>query len=101
LGLLEAKMDWMSGLTGNLFVEEKTLRNTKANKMLYARLILNLFDTERLREMYKAQGHGLYRYKHVTGGDQADNRGMLLAYDDIKANSEPWYAYRNHLKKIQ
>ena len=88
----------MSALTGNIFVEEKTLQNTKADKMVFARLFLNVFDTERLKAMYAEQGHGIYRYKHVVGGDQANNRGMLLRGDDIKTNSEPWYSFKNRLK---
>jgi hypothetical protein len=88
----------MSALTGNIFVEEKTLANTKADKIVYARLFLNVFETERLKAMYTTQARGMYQYKHVTGGDQADNRGMLLRFDDIKANSEPWYSFRNRLK---
>src|SRR5438876_118847 len=33
--LWEVKMDWASALTGNIFVEEKTLRNTQAHKMAF------------------------------------------------------------------
>ena len=90
-------MDWMSGLTGNLFVERKALYNTKADKILYGRIFLTVFETERLRAMYEAQSNGMYMYRHVIGGDQANNRGMLLKFDDLKGTSQPWYAVRNKL----
>ena len=45
-------MDWASGLTGRVFIEEKTLRNTRAHKFIIGRLLLDVFDTERLRQMY-------------------------------------------------
>jgi hypothetical protein len=40
----EAKMDWQSGITGRVFVEEKTLRNTKADKVIIGRLLLDVFE---------------------------------------------------------
>jgi len=89
--LWEIKMDWLSAITGNLFVEEKTLNNTKAHKIAYGRLFIDVFDTDRLRQMYEAFDHGVYKYRHVIGGDQANNRGMLLGWKDCKDNSKPFW----------
>jgi hypothetical protein len=110
--LLETKMDWHSGLTGNIFIEEKTLRNTKANRILYGRLILDVFDTDRLRQMYEERLENptwddrraawqMYRYKHVsTGGDQANNPGMLLGWKDVKENSHPYWRERLAIQQL-
>lgn len=91
----EAKLDWASAFTGNIFVEEKSLRNSKADKFIYGRLLLNVFDRLRLLEMYEAREHGVHLFRHVVGGDQANNRGMLLPYKAVKENSQPlWMATR-------
>ncbi|SRR5579883_1043358 len=106
----EVKMDWMSGLTGRTFIEEKTLRNTKASKMIVGRLMLDVFDVQRLREMFDERLQTpvyderksiwlMTRYKHVIGGDQADNMGMLLDWRDVKANSRPLWAVTKELKQ--
>lgn len=104
--LLEAKMDWASGITGRIFIEEKTLRNTKAHKFVIGRLLLDVFDTERLRQMYDEKlpvankWDGQFdKYKKVVGGDQANNKGMLLGWQDCKANSTPFWALAKSLTK--
>jgi hypothetical protein len=103
-------MDWLSGITGNTFIEEKTLRNTKAHKMIVGRLLLDSFDMAHLREQYNAKnrvsrGDGTfaeqYRYKHLCGGDQADNRGMLLDWRTVKAESQPfWLTTRELMQQL-
>jgi hypothetical protein len=106
--LLEAKMDWASGLTGRVFIEEKTLRNTKAHKFVIGRLLLDVFDTERLRQMYdeKLPQHvwddrkGAWqtdKYRKVIGGDQANNKGMLLDWKAAKENSQPFWLVAKQL----
>ena len=98
--LFEAKMDWGSGITGNIFVEEKALANTKASKIVYGRLLIDVFDRTRLVEMYNARCQGMHVYKHViTGGDQAHNPGMLLNWKDCKANSQPLWAVTKQLRQ--
>lgn len=106
--LWEFKMDWMSAITGNVFIEEKTLRNTKAHKMAIGRLFIDVFDTQRLIELYSLKnriprGDGTfseqYVYKHLIGGDQANNRGMLLDWKTIKANSTPFWVVSKQLKQ--
>jgi hypothetical protein len=90
-------MDWQSGITGRVFIEEKTLRNTKASKIVTGRLLLDVFDVERLKVLYNAKDRTprrdgtfaeQYRFKHLVGGDQADNRGMLLDWRVCKENSQ-------------
>jgi hypothetical protein len=87
-------MDWQSGITGRVFIEEKTLRNTKSDKFVIGRLLLDVFDTERLRQMYaeKVPNSGLDKYRKVVGGDQANNRAMLLDWKTCKDNSSPFWA---------
>jgi hypothetical protein len=88
-------MDWMSAFTKNIFIEEKTLHNTKAQKMAIGLLYVHTFDVEKLRELYEARKAGIYLYKHVVGGDQADNRGMLLPREITKTEGQPfWLATR-------
>jgi len=104
--LLEVKMDWGSAFTGNIFVEEKAIRNSKAHKFVYGRLFLNVFDRQHLLEMYhakqrtrRADGSYMERdlYRHLTGGDQASNRGMLLDWKTVKANSQPFWVLSKQL----
>ena len=90
-------MDWASAITGSLFVEEKTLNNTKASKMAFGRLFIDVFDTDTLRQMYIARNGKLYAYKHIIGGDQADNRGMLLDWRACKENSQPFWQLTKQL----
>jgi hypothetical protein len=99
-------MDWQSGITGRVFIEEKTLRNTKASKVVIGRLLLDVFDVERLKALYNAKdrisrGDGTfaeqYRFKHLVGGDQADNRGMLLDWRVCKENSQPFWLVAKQL----
>jgi hypothetical protein len=67
--------------------------------MAFGRLFIDVFDTDRLRAMYNAKAHEIYLHKHVVGGDQADNRGMLLPYQAIRDNSQPlWRATRELTK---
>jgi hypothetical protein len=73
--LWEVKMDWQSGLTGNVFVEEKSLFNSRAQKMAVGRLFIDVFDIDHLRGMYKAKAGKLDLYRHVIGGDQSGNHG--------------------------
>lgn len=99
--LLEVKLDWLSAITGNLFIEEKTLRNTHAHKIAYGRLFIDVFDTEKLRQMYALRNSQFYAYKHVIGGDQPDNRGMLLDWKACKANSQPfWLATKQLTQQV-
>jgi hypothetical protein len=91
------KMDWQSGITGNIFCEEKALYNSKADKFIYGRLFLDVFDRQRLLEMYQARAQGMHVYKHVTGGDQTHNPGMLLNWQAVKENSIPYWAMRKQL----
>ncbi|MGE5646414.1 MAG: hypothetical protein ACM336_11545 [Acidobacteriota bacterium] len=53
--LLEVKMDWGSAFSGNIFVEEKALKNSKAHKFVYGRLFLDVFDRQNLLEMDHAK----------------------------------------------
>jgi len=92
-------MDWQSGITGNIFVEEKTLNNTKAQKITFGRLFIDVFETDRLRAMYAAQNGKLFAYKHVIGGDQVNNRGMLLDWRACKDNSKPFWLEVKQLTK--
>jgi hypothetical protein len=68
--------------------------------MIVGRLLLDVFDVEHLRTLYNAKtriarGDGSfaeqYLYKHVTGGDQANNMGMLLDWRACKENSTPFW----------
>ena len=97
--LVEAKMDWGSGLSGNIFVEEKTLNNTKSHKVAFGRLIIEVFDTDQLRELYMARNGKIYAYRHVSGGDQADNRGMLLDWRACKQYSQPFWQFVKQLNR--
>jgi hypothetical protein len=108
--LWEFKMDWLSAITGNVFVEEKTLRNTKAHKVAIGRLFIDVFDTAKLIELYNAKNRTrrpdgsfseTYLYKHLVGGDQANNRGMLLDWKTVKENSTPFWVVSKSLKQIQ
>ncbi len=93
-------MDWASAVTGNIFVEGKTLNNTKASKMAFGRLFIDVFDTDKLRDMYMARNGKLYAYKHIIGGDQANNRGMLLDWRTCKENSQPlWIAVKQLMQQ--
>ncbi len=106
----EVKMDWMSGLTGRTFIEEKTLRNTKAGKMIVGRLLLDVFEMERLKALYNAKnrvqrGDGSfaeqYVHRHVAGGDQPGNMGMLLDWRTAKAESQPFWLATRELTQPQ
>jgi len=94
-------MDWTSAISGNIFVEEKTLNNTKAQKMAFGRLFIDVFDTDTLRQLYGARNGGVYAYKHVSGGDQADNRGMLLDWRACRQYSQPFWQFVKQLKQPQ
>lgn len=107
---IEAKMDWQSGITGRVFIEEKTLRNTKASKMIVGRLIIDVFDVDHLRELYNAKnrvarGDGTfaeqYTFKHVSDGDQAGNMGMLLDWKVCKEHSTPFWRVAKELTQQQ
>jgi hypothetical protein len=104
----EAKMDFQSAFTGRIFVEEKAIRNSKAHKFVYGRLFLDVFDRQHLLEMYhakqrtrRADGSYMERdlYRHLTGGDQVSNRGMLLDWKTVKANSQPFWLVIKQLKQ--
>ncbi len=106
--LFEAKMDFQSAFTSNVFIEEKTLRNTKAHKMVIGRLILDTFDIPHLIELYNAKNRTRrpdgtfaeqYVHKHLCGGDQANNRGMLLDWKTCKENSRPLWLETRELKQ--
>jgi hypothetical protein len=108
--LWEFKMDWLSAITGNVFVEEKALRNTLAHKIAVARLFIDVFDADRLRQLYEAKNRvrradggfsEQYLYKHLVGGDQANNIGMLLDWKTVKANSEPFWLVSKQLRERQ
>ena len=101
-------MDWGSAFSGNIFVEEKALKNSRAHKFVYGRLFLDVFDRQHLLEMYHAKQRtrrpdGSYMetdlYRHLTGGDQANNRGMLLTWKDVKDNSIPFWVVTKQLKQ--
>jgi len=108
--LVETKMDWQSGITGRTFVEEKTLRNTKAHKVIIGRLLLDVFDTKTLIALYDAKSKtrrydgssfDQYVYKHVSGGDQANNMGMLLDWKACKEHSTPFWRVAKNLRQQQ
>jgi hypothetical protein len=108
--LVETKMDWQSGITGRIFVEEKTLRNTKASKFIVGRLLLDVFDTKTLIALYDAKDRirnldggyfEQYVYKHTTGGDQANNMGMLLDWKVCKEHSTPFWRVAKELTQQQ
>jgi hypothetical protein len=99
-------MDWASGITGRVFIEEKTLRNTKAHKVVIGRLVLDVFDTEHLIKMYDERlTEHLWdgkqwqtdKYRKVIGGDQANNKGMLLDWKVCKENSTPFWVVAKEL----
>ena len=104
--LLEVKMDWASGITGRTFIEEKSLRNTKAHKFVIGRLILDVFDTKTLLALYDAKStirnidgssFQQYVFKHVSGGDQPGNTGMLLDWKACKEHSTPFWRVAKEL----
>jgi hypothetical protein len=78
----------MAGLTGNYFFERRALYNTKADKFIVARPWITVFDTKQVRDFFEAKnrvarGDGTfaeqYYFKHVIGGDQATNEGVLVS----------------------
>ena len=102
-------MDWLSAFTKNIFLEEKTLRNTKADKFAIGLLYIHTFDTKQLIELYDAKQRvrradgtfsEQYLYKHAAGGDQAGNMGMLLPREVTKTIGQPfWLAIKNLTQK--
>jgi hypothetical protein len=52
--LFAVKMHWMGAFTRNIFIEEKTLRNTKAQKMAIGLLYVHTFDVDQRRDSYGA-----------------------------------------------
>ena len=103
-------MDWQSGITGRVFVEEKTLRNTKASKVVIGRLVLDTFDTKSLIALYDAKSRirnldgssfEQYVFKHVSGGDQQGNMGMLLDWKACKEHSTQFWRVAKELTKTQ
>lgn len=95
-----AKMDWMSCFTKNLFIEERTLRNTKADKFAIGLLYVHTFDTKELPDLYNVKQKvrctdgtfaEQYLYKHVAGGDQAANMGTLLPREVAKTVGQPFW----------
>ena len=104
--LWEFKMDWLSAITGNVFIEEKTLRNTKADKMAIGRLYIDVFETAKLKELFNAKNRirrpdGTYSeqfvHKHLVGGDQVTNMGMLLDWKTCKEHSKPFWLVSREL----
>ena len=103
-------MDWGSAFSGNIFVEEKALINSQAHKFVYGRLYLDVFDRQHLLEMYHAKQRTRrpdgtfsesYKYKHLVGGDQATNMGMLLDWKACKENSQPFWLLSKSLTQRQ
>ena len=103
-------MDWMSAFTKNIFIEEKTLRNTKAEKFAIGLLYVHTFDTAKLLELYnsmqrvrRADGTFAeqYVYKHVAGGDQAGNMGILLPREITKTIGQPFWLATKQLTQTQ
>lgn len=92
-------MDWQSAISGNIFVEEKALRNTKSDKIAYGRLFIDVFERERLIEMYNRKAGKLPAFRHVVGGDQAGNMGILLDWRACKDNSKPFWLATKELTK--
>jgi hypothetical protein len=103
-------MDWVSAFSKNLFIEEKTLRNTKADKFAIGLLYIHTFDTKELIDLYNAKqkvrrADGTfaeqYLYKHVAGGDQAGNIGMLLPREITKTIGQPFWLATKQLTQKQ
>ena len=104
----EAKMDWMAGITGNYFIEGKSLRDTKADKFIIARPWITVFDTAQLIALYNAKNRvrrsdgsmgEQYHYKHVSGGDQEQNEGVLVPCKEANQFGQPiWDAVRTLTK---
>lgn len=101
-------MDWMAGITGNLFLEGKTLRNTKAQKFIIARPWITVFDTAQLRAFYDAKNRlrrddgtfaEQYHYKHVQGGDQANNEGVIVPCREANQFGKPLWEVGRELTK--
>lgn len=100
----EVKMDWLAALSGNFFFEKKAIYNTKADKFIVARPWITVFDTQRIREFFEAKNRvrrldGTYSeqplYKHVQGGDQAGNEGVLVPCKEANQFGKPlWEAVR-------
>lgn len=108
--LWEAKMDWLSGITGNYFIEGKSLENTKAQKFIIARPWITVFHTDQLRALYNAKNRvrrddgtfaEQYHYKHVQGGDQASNEGVIVPCKEANQFGKPlWEAVKTLTEQV-
>lgn len=97
---VEVKLDWQSAFSGNLFVEEKAVRNSHAHLFVYGKLLLQTYRRDQLLAMLEAKNtfhrpdgttFEQFVYPRKAGGDQEYNQGILLNYDLQKQHSQPFW----------
>jgi hypothetical protein len=99
------KVDFIAGRSKRIFVEKASLEHTQSHRFCYWIPNPYGFDVRslpvlQLMQMYNERADsprfdqgidGLYRYPHGIAGDQANNEGMFLPLDVVKAvGLPPW-----------
>lgn len=90
--LIDVKCDHQAYESGNLFIEKASLDHTSASTFIYCVLrpdglyfswlpvvaLKNAYDAKNEARRGDGSTYQQYTYKHVQGGDQATNEGILL-----------------------
>jgi hypothetical protein len=112
--LTDVKVDWETQRTGNIFVEYNALLHTRSQTFVYFILrpdgiYISCLPVQKLWEAYHLKdelprGDGTfyeqYRYKHVHGGDQADNQGILLPTSVALKIEQPYHLWKKQFQNI-
>jgi hypothetical protein len=95
----------VSGQSHRIFVEKASLLHTRAFRFAYwfptpYGMDLRIFETMKLVEMFNERTEvpkfdqgidGLFKYRRGFAGDQANNEGMFVPMDAVKAIGQaPW-----------
>lgn len=112
-GYVDVKCDWEAQHSGNIFVEGKSLLHTSSETFAYFvirpdGIFINCLPVLSLKQAFVAEenvnrGDGTFmtrkKYRHVTGGDQADNLGILLPSQDALRLGKPFGEWVKSIKQ--
>jgi hypothetical protein len=110
----DIKTDFIAASSKRIFVEKASLEHTQSLRFCYwipspYGMDMRIFHVEQLVEMYNEQTetpnfehgvNGLFKYKRAIAGDQANNEGMFIPMEAVKAiGLPPWEVARELTKR--